>query len=230
MPYIIPILAPKNDLSFSAEPYTKMFFSAENNNQLLTNSGVESQFANRFSRIKYSGDITERDLFKHHGSDVYHKVCTEYVANSLAENFTKYIAMGESGAIKECESIVNSFHKKHSLLISNQKLTEGIETIASEMLIHINKHVNQILKHSIKSHNIGFEATLIKNVFLCDKKQIIIQRPIKLIEDYIKEYCDSDSLKVLGYKKNDICACIGELKVNKITVDGKKTTQRCIIL
>jgi len=223
-------VSPKHDLSFSAELYTKMFFSAENNNQLLTSSGVESQFANRFSRLKYTGDITNRDLFKHYGSGIYHKVCTEYVAKYLAENFTKYIEMGKSTAIKECEGVVNNFHQKNSLLISNHQLTEGIETIASEILIHINNYINQSLKHPIKINNIGFEATLIKNVFLCDKKQIIIQRPIKLIEDYIKEYCDSDSLKVLGYKKNDICACIGELKVNKITVDGKKTTQRCIIL
>jgi len=207
-----------------------MFFSADNNTQLLTNVGVESQLANRFSRLKYSGEITKRDLFQHYGSDIYHKVCTEYVAKKLAEKFTKYIAMGKIEATKECEGIVNNFHNKNSLLISNQQLTEGINTIASELLSCINQHINHTPKYSTKIRGSRFEKTLISNVFLCDKKRIIIVRPLKLIEDYIEEFCDSDSLKALQFKKNDICTCLGNLKVNKVTLDGKTASHRCIVL
>ena len=218
-------ISPKNELSFTAMLYTKMFFSADGNSKLETSSGVDAQFANRFSKMKYTGDISQRQVYLKYGSDTYHNVCTEYLATFFHTAFSQLIEDGEDLAIKKSEKVVNAFHKKYGLANHALKLEDGLREIHTEL-----KQI--ILRHGgiQKSNSSAMEKCFNNNVMRCDKGRIIVKRPITIITAYINEFVDEDAKNTIMDNKDFIRDCLGECLTQKVTIKGVSSCIRCIIL
>jgi len=218
-------ISPKNELSFTAMLYTKMFFSADGNSKLETSSGVDAQFANRFSKMKYTGDISQRQVYLKYGSDTYHNVCTEYLATFFHTAFSKLIEDGEDLAIKKSEKVVNAFHKKYGLANHAPKLKDGLREIYTDLK-------QLILSHGgiKKSNPSTMEKCFNNNVMRCDKGRIIVKRPITIIAAYINEFVDEDAKNTIMDNKEFIRDCLGDYSPQKVTIKSVTSCIRCIIL
>ncbi|PKH02542.1 hypothetical protein CXF72_11110, partial [Psychromonas sp. MB-3u-54] len=130
------LLAPKNKMMQKAQLYTKVFASADGVESLTGDNGVESQFANRFSYLKFEGSLEDRPLFQSVGSDMYFKSVSAYVATWLNKAVGEMIKLGEESARKESTAHIKGFHNKYGISESFGDVKDNINEIAEEFLLY----------------------------------------------------------------------------------------------
>ncbi len=145
-------LSPKNQLSFTAEIFAKVFFSAEEVGSLVSEHGVEQQFLNRFNHFKFTGEINKRELWKKVGAGAYMDGLIPYGVDYMNAGVERYVALGEKQAEREAELYLDDFMVKHGLHNFHQSLDEGLPKLVREIAEYINKEAifnhAQIFKHN----------------------------------------------------------------------------------
>ncbi len=90
-------IAPKHQLTAKVDLYTKLFLSAENVASLVSDHGVEDQFANRMSIITASGNITARPMFDGDGG-AYFRAIRAHIGSEINRLVADYQRLGRHGA------------------------------------------------------------------------------------------------------------------------------------
>lgn len=126
--------APKGLPTVTVPLYLKLFTSAEWVPSLASEeSGVEDQFANRFSLIEPVGTIDSRPLFRaSRGSYVI--TLTNYIADYLNKRVAEYRAMGASRAADRGDEVVVAYHAKFGIGNRFQCLSEKLNPMADNFL------------------------------------------------------------------------------------------------
>ena len=126
--------SPKNLPICKVELFLKLFTSAEAVESLVSgDTGVEDQFANRFSLIQPTGNLDARPLFAK-SRKRYLDSLTSYVAMELNRKVGEYLELGRDGAADKGDKFVIEFHKKHGIANSFERLSTKIKSLCQDHL------------------------------------------------------------------------------------------------
>lgn len=126
--------APKNLPQVKAEVFLKIFTSAEAVEALASHdTGVEDQFANRFSAIECTGSIEDRSLFMA-SKLAYRSALAAYVAKRLNVLVEIYRLMGREAAANQGDEVISAFHSKHGIGNRYARLSSALPELARQHL------------------------------------------------------------------------------------------------
>lgn len=125
--------SPKNMPVCEVPLYLKLFTSAENVESLVSQkSGVEDQFANRFSLIEPEGEsIDTRHLFTA-GRGTYRDALAGFLARDLNRRVDEYRSLGRRGAEDRGDAFLAEFHHRHGIGNSYTPLSKRIPELCIE--------------------------------------------------------------------------------------------------
>jgi hypothetical protein len=107
-------ISPKNQLTQSVEVFTKLFMSAEDVPSFAGEEGIEAQFVNRFSYMRFYGSMTERWLYQADSSAYVDNIQT-YIANFMNEEIKSYVELGRDAAEQDASDEIDAFWTKHGI-------------------------------------------------------------------------------------------------------------------
>ena len=107
--------APKNMMKVKVPLYAKVMASAESVSSLVSEYGVEDQFANRINMYSCKGVLPARKLWCEVGSDHYEKHVFAYVAMSVNKRIAAYIEMGVEASAMEGYRFLKDFHARNGI-------------------------------------------------------------------------------------------------------------------
>ncbi len=169
----------KNGPSVRVPLYAKVFTSADSLASLVTQNGVEDQFANRFSILRGDGRLDDRPLFLVDKS-AYVESLRGYAAMMVHRMITDAKAKGRDVAGKEATQWLTEFHKRNGLANGVGKASEHFGSMAADFVNWIDQ------KYSEASGRV--RENLIK-----DGDCYYVQRVAKVFEDYCFECHDSST-------------------------------------
>ncbi|NLW06268.1 MAG: hypothetical protein GX029_13760 [Pseudomonadaceae bacterium] len=173
-------ISPKNQPEATVPIYAKMFLSANTVGGLVGESGVEEQFANRFSYIKESGNLSERAMFKSIGKTDYHDSVTLYAAQEINKMVLSMVAMGEREATKFAENWISEFIGRYGI----GKTFGRFENTLPELAADIN---HWLINTSNQSASANYNPSQSFNNFvLYSNGQAFLLRGTKAVNEYIK--------------------------------------------
>jgi hypothetical protein len=229
--------SPKNQPTHHAQIYLKLYLSAEDVDSLASEStGVENQFAKRFSYFEGAGSLAERQLFKASSEDYFNSV-ESYIALNLNKQVESYLAMGELVAANHAEIVINKFHEEYG--IGNRF------ALLSDHMTHIVKEFKEwtmstFFKACSKQYNSErtIAEKLVYDLVLKKKSQeanghwdYFLKSPSKVLECYLHENFNQAERGKLTYKSSQIVKALGEKKsVRAETADGVKSVSEAIVL
>lgn len=224
--------SPKHELSFTTPVYSKLFFSAETNQSLAGEDGVEGQFANRFSLLQLTGNLTARDVFINRGSGLYHDVVSEYIGQYIEDGVQRMIGLGARDAEKLGQVELDAFHKRHGIGNTVKSLDDRMFEIAEEIR-HLSpyatngNHVNSPLDN----YSLAFTNTLRKNTIKTCDGMIFLTKPVEVVKKFIETEVSYTSKGMIGYKAGDIAGLWGSVEqTNKKGSDGMTRNRRMVFM
>lgn len=125
-------MSPKNQMVQRAEIFAKVFFSADGVASMTGEHGVETQFANRFSYKKLSGNIEHRAMFKSVGKGAYMRSIQNYIAEHINKSVSTMRQLGKEDAEKVSSDWVDAFHTAHGIRNAFGDTADNIGEIADD--------------------------------------------------------------------------------------------------
>lgn len=204
-------LSPKNQLTCTVEIFAKVFTSAENVDSLVTENGVEDQFANRMSIFQEKGDITNRPLYKSVGNSRYFKAILSYTATILNAHIADMKRLGRDKAETKAEAWLNDFIKRNGLDTIYARFSDSLPELAAEMAAHFttswgaSSHTDDLIIHT--------------------NGEVYIKSPGKVIDDYLAAHFDHSQIGSLRKKKKELIVLMSSdgRGVAPYKVNGKTT-------
>lgn len=202
----IPVTA-KRQLTSTVPVYGKLFFSAENVNSLVGDSGVEDQFCQRFSKITKKGSIEARPLFME-DKGAYRRSLSAYIAKFLNTKYAELIALGRDEADRVSTQFLADFHARYGIANSHEQLGNTIAQIANELCARV---VNGILNDSWmtlheskkpKDQRVGPGGTGLHN------GSILLRSPAKVFERWVEEHIEFSQQTTIMRKRSDVIAML----------------------
>lgn len=132
-------LAPKHHLSCSVEIFAKVFMSAESVASLVTENGVEDQFANRMSIFIEKGSIDKRELFNTLGKPRYQNALVAYAAEFMNREVEAMQAMAELDAQDHAERWLGGFIGRNGLDTVYERFSDSLERVAMDAIEWLHK-------------------------------------------------------------------------------------------
>lgn len=139
----IPV-SPKNQLQFRAKVFAKVFTSAEGVPSLVGDSGIEDQFANRFSLFEEEGTLSRRPVFIERGKEAYMENVQSYICHNLNSRIAQMKAMGRSASADHGNRWLERFIKDHGISNYVERFSEGLPDIAEDFLEWIYKEADSL--------------------------------------------------------------------------------------
>jgi len=204
--------AAKNQLNTTVPLYLKVFASAENVAAMSGDTGVETQFANRFMKLHNDKGqmIKERAVFKGLGKYVYANALKTAFAKRLNQGVERYVKLGRDEAPKLADEKLESLHTQFGIANDGDSLDEYITSLVEEMKAFFIKAVIRVysLDRPTPLDKLSYEISqaAVDGYLDADKthRAILIRRPTSFIERYIElTHGHSDKAKV-GYKRSVI--------------------------
>ena len=124
-------IAPKYQLSATVQLYAKVFTSAESVASLVSEHGVEDQFANRMSILKGQGTLVSRPLYVADQVN-YTRSIRNYMAETLNGHIAGYVALGETAAALKAGKFLADFAKVHGIGQYAGRISDSITDLADE--------------------------------------------------------------------------------------------------
>jgi hypothetical protein len=180
-------LSPKNQLTCTVEVFTKLFTSAESVSSLVTENGVEDQFANRMNIFQESGDITARPLYKEVGNSRYFLSVLSYTANLLNLYITNAQKKGRPDAEAEAETWLNDFMKRYGLDTLYERFSDTLPALAAELVEYF-------------TDGDGNMSSLVTN----NHGKVYLRSPAKAVDDYLVEHYDQSQITAFRRKKDEL--------------------------
>ncbi|NQZ83730.1 MAG: hypothetical protein HRT52_22260 [Colwellia sp.] len=171
-------ISPKNQLSAKVDIFAKLFTSAEHVHSLVGESGIENQFANRFSYFRYTGSLNKRNLFNEVGKYKYLQSVKYYFAEKFNTLVNQLTLLGKDAASKQADRYLKEFHEKNGIGNEFDLLSESLKDIAKDVVKHTYKHnFLEVISHEDKA---------------------FLKTPSKIISNYIKtKFDDSESFTLM---------------------------------
>lgn len=189
-------LSPKNQLACTVEVFAKVFTSAESVGSLVTENGVEDQFANRMSIFQETGDITKRPVYREVGGARYFPAVKAYTAAYLNNAIGAMQRMGREEAEAHAETGLNTFIKLYGLDTVYERFSDSLPELAQE-----------IARYFIEGG--GNSHSLVVN----DLGAVYLRSPAKAVDDYLVEHYDQSQITAFRKKKNEL--------IKLMSADGK---------
>lgn len=203
-------LSPKNQLSCTVEIFAKVFTSAESVGSLVTDNGVEDQFANRMSVFQEHGDITRRQLYASVGNAVYFNAVLAYTAEFLNQGIEHMRRLGRDGAEAEAERKLNGFIKQYGLDTVFERFSDTLPQLAEDIV------------HNIARYN--FVNVIEEGGY------VFLSSPAKVIDDYLVQHFDHSQIAAFRKKKDEIMRLMSEDGRGSASHNIKGKSRKCIKL
>lgn len=199
-------LSPKFQLRQRVEIYTKLFASAENVASLVTQEGIEDQFANRMSYIECQGTLDGREKYQHVGSAKYFDSMKNWVAQYMNAKIADYIAMGPEQAADAAMRSVTAYHGCNSIGKRFGRISDNLEGIAEEF--------RKAMLEDKERGSISWDA----QYFVSHQNEVIMARPKKALAEWLKRNFDYHECNTLSRKMDQL--------LELASVDGRGHVQR----
>lgn len=184
-------LSPKNQLTASVEVFAKLFLSAESVASLVTENGVEDQFANRMSIFEESGSLVKRPLYIDVGNPRYFASVLAYSAETMNSMVAKMQAMGREEAQTHAERWINEFIKRNGIDTVYERFSDSLPDVAADAVRWMHK------KHVIASDYLLSEGK-------DDDRRYYLASPSKRLDEYLFEHFDASEVHAYRRRKPEI--------------------------
>jgi hypothetical protein len=208
--------SPKNQPTHHAQIYLKLYLSAEDVDSLASEStGVENQFAKRFSYYEGIGSLAERELFQASSEEYFNSV-ESYIAQYLNNKVNDYLAMGELNAANQAEIIINNFHHEYGIGNSFELLSDHLKNIVQEfkdwtMRIFFKACAKQYNSERTIAEKLIYDTVLKKKTRQQSAQwDYYLKSPSKVLECYLHENFNQAERGKLTYKSSQIVKALGE--------------------
>jgi hypothetical protein len=204
--------AAKNQLNTTVPLYLKVFASAENVAAMSGDTGVETQFANRFMKLHNDKGqmIKERPVFKSLGKFVYVNALKTAFAKRLNQGVDRYVNLGRDKASKLADEKLEELHTQFGIANDGDSLDEYITSLVEEMKTFFREAVtfDYLPERPTPLEKLSYEISqaAVEGYLDSDRtrRAILIRRPTNFIERFIElTHGHSDKAKV-GYKRSVI--------------------------
>lgn len=192
--------APKNLPQVKADVYLKIFTSAEAVEALASHdTGVEDQFANRFSAIECAGSIEDRSLFMA-SKLAYRSALAAYVAKRLNVLVEIYRLMGREGAANRGDEVIGAFHAKNGIGNRYTRLSGALPDLARQHLEWVgqtylaaraieNARATYSGRRLSRTEAAVFEAVMVRRddpKAMTGPEQVYIRTPTKILDLWLE--------------------------------------------
>lgn len=193
-------LAPKHQLTCSVEIFAKVFMSAESVASLVTENGVEDQFANRMSIFIEKGSIDKRELFNTLGKPRYQNALVAYAAEFMNREIDALQAMAELDAQDHAERWLGGFIGRNGLDTVYERFSDSLERVAMEAIEWLHKW-----------HNMS--DCMLKDT---SSGRWYLKRPRLMVDKFLEETFDRSEVNAYRKRKPEI--------LMHMSADGKGDT------
>ncbi|CAB3753061.1 CHC2 zinc finger domain-containing protein [Paraburkholderia solisilvae] len=185
-------LSPKNQLSSSVEVFAKIFLSAESVASLVTENGVEDQFANRMSIFAERGTLESRPLYEEVGNPRYFESVLNYTAETLNRLVAEMQAFGRLESQDGAQRWIKSFIAEHGIDTVYERFSDSLPNVAAEVLAWLYA-----------------ESGRLQN----DAGHFYLSSANKVLDTYLYEHFDASEVHAYRRRKPEI--------LRLLSVDGK---------
>lgn len=213
-------ISPKNQLTQSVEVFTKLFMSAEDVPSFAGEEGIEPQFANRFSYMRFYGSLTERVLYQADSPKYADNVQT-YIANFMNEEIARYVELGRDAAEQDASNEIDAFWTKHGIGNTFQSFGDALPEQARRFIGWLIRNHIQIQKEFAHSGK-GMSKTqrLIRSSLTEYGGKWYLASASSVVDAWIEEVIDRSVKGSMMYKRANI--------VKACSVDGRAPVARRI--
>lgn len=198
-------LAPKNQLTLTAPLYMKLFLSAEGAESLLSDAGIEDQFANRFTHYRAVGSLAKRPVFAESHARYFDSVYG-YVGQELNRLIDRYVALGRLAAADAAQRELEAFYADYRIDRGEKRMSEKLEEHAHDFA----QWVVDTYRRNPSRDGIG------GYVWVTAQGQYAIQSPAKVCALWMRAaFTDAESAR-LGFKRAAIIEALGVTKMLKV--------------
>jgi hypothetical protein len=205
----------KYEPSITVDIFTKLFASAESVDSLMTEYGIEDQFANRFSLILGKNRLPERPLYKSNRVEYYNNI-KNYAANFLNDEVFKMVEMGGDEATIQAGNNLKAFHTEYAIDKHSERFSNSLPDLADEIRAWINDCKNNVFELPKGSHDIQ----IINECLLHNNESYYLRSPSRVVGFYIDNKMDHSSKGAIARKRKEI--------VRLLSADGLDTKGRFI--
>lgn len=223
--------SPKNMPVCKAELYLKLFTSAEAVESLVSeHSGVEDQFANRFSLIQAKGNIDNRPVFAK-SREHYRQTLTNYIAKRLNDLADEYKALGRREAANRGDEFILDFHRQYGIGNSFERLGTKLKTFAMDYLQWIvAEYLSAREKVAVDSKMLsGTEKAVYSEIIVgketaIKERDLFIKHPGKMLDLWLESSFNRAERGKVALKSTDLREHLPEFKSRWV----KGTKVRCM--
>jgi hypothetical protein len=177
-------MSPKNQMMQRAQIFAKVFFSADGVASMTGEHGVETQFANRFSYKKLTGNIEERALFKEIGKGEYIRSIQNFIAIYINESVSHMRSLGTRTAEKTASDWIDQFHAANGIRNTFGDTADNIVDIAQDFkdwcldtfrtdTQSMDMHQRKIYKHLLNEKEEHWNAGIMHHDCLLSKPKTV---------------------------------------------------------
>lgn len=203
-------LAPKHQLTSSVEIFAKVFMSAESVASLVTESGVEDQFANRMSIFVENGTIEDREMFNTVGKPRYLTSLVAYAAGFMNAKIEGMQAMGRTDAQTEAERWLNGFIGRHGLDTVFERFSDSLPRVAQDVIDWLHGDTARLGDALLRDSSTGTWH---------------LKRARVIVGQYLEEHFDRSEIGAYSKRKDEILRAMsadGKGSINH-RLNGKQT-------
>lgn len=219
--------APKGLPTIRAPLYLKVFLSAEDVPSLANSeTGVEDQFASRFTHVKVTGRLDSRGLFlASKGS--YRWSLINYIAERVNSAVDTYVALGERGASDAADKVVSGFFARFRIDREFERMSEDtICGLTNSFVDWVKSAAERSNLVSVFDGGTGVttvnERAAASHVEVCDKTGLMfIRSSSKVFDLWLDSEFDKHRRGTVAYKKDKIMNVLGGN--SKRRVNGHQT-------
>jgi hypothetical protein len=229
-------ISPKHQMMQTVPLYGKVFTSAEDVRGLITENGVENQFANRFCMFNEKGSIEARPMFDKLGGGVYLQTIQRYACDELNKRINAYIRLGRIGSARKADADLKQFVNKHTIKNRYETLDENLAKVAEDFEQWVRDAFDVVVPdeddfgadgNRIVLDTSDNRGRLLKTfchvVTNKDSHFVMLTKPRKVINDWLWEMNHGSDFHVVLPKINNLIELLGGLQVRK---DAKGKSRR----
>jgi hypothetical protein len=205
----------KYEPSITVDIFTKLFASAESVDSLMTEYGIEDQFANRFSLILGKNRLPERPLYKSNRVEYYNNI-KNYAANFLNDEVFKMVEMGVDEATIQAGNNLKAFHTEYAIDKHSERFSNSLPDLADEIRAWIHDCKNNVFDLPKGSNDIQ----IINECLLHNNESYYLRSPSRVVSYYMNNKMDHSSKGAIARKRKEI--------VRLLSADGLDTKGRFI--
>lgn len=210
--------APKNQLTMTAPLYMKLFLSAERAESLLSEAGIEDQFANRFTHYKATGNLERRAVFAESNARYFDTVYG-YIGQQLNRLIDGYVALGRVAAADAAQRELEAFYGEFRIDRGEKRLSEMMgEHAESFARWVIDTYRGARAKYP--SQYSASQRAVFDHVRVTGDGKYAIQSATKVCAEWMKATFTEAEAGRLGFKKREIIDALGGTKTLKVRQPG----------